>query len=113
MDWEELFGGKLSLLDISNEEKSEYEKYLLDLILSKGKPKVGSGIISDQNLREYLHTVTYPVYNVSDFDDLSIPFRAMATDIVTGKEVALDKGSLLFANAGEHVDSCSFLTPGI
>ncbi len=97
MDWEELFGGKLSLLDISNEEKSEYEKYLLDFDFEKGKPKVGSGIISDQNLREYLHTVTYPVYDVSDFDDLAIPFRAMATDIVNGKEVVLDKGSLLFA----------------
>jgi len=97
MAWDELFGGKVSLLDISNEEKSEYEKYLVDFDFEKGKPKVGSGIISDQNLREYLHSVTYPVYNITDFDELAIPYRAMATDIVNGKEVILDKGSLNFA----------------
>lgn len=97
MDWEALFGGELSLHDISNEEKSEYERYLIDFDFEKGKPKVGSGVISDQNLREYLHSVTYPVYNVMDFDNLAIPFRAMATDIVNGKEVVLDKGSLNFA----------------
>lgn len=97
MAWDELFGGKVSLQDISNEEKSEYEKYLVDFDFEKGKPKVGSGIISDQNLREYLHSVTYPVYNITDFDELAIPYRAMATDIVNGKEVILDKGSLNFA----------------
>lgn len=97
MDWNVLFGGKISLLDISNEEKSEYERYLLDFDFEKGKPKVGSGVISDQNLREYLHSVTYPVYNVTDFNNLAIPFRALATDIVNGKEVVLGKGSLSYA----------------
>jgi len=97
IDWDELFGGKISLLDISNEEKSEYERYLVGLDFEKGKPKVGSGVISDQNLLAYLHSVTYPVYNVTDFNDLAIPFRALATDIVNGNEVILSKGSLSYA----------------
>ena len=96
-NWETLFSGGVSLRDISNEEKSEYGKYLVDFDFVKGKPKVSSAIISDQNLRAYLHSLTYPVYNISDFDDLPIPYRAVATDIVNGKEVVLDKGSMNFA----------------
>lgn len=96
-NWETLFSGGVSLRDISNEEKSEYGKYLVDFDFVKGKPKVSSAIISDQNLMAYLHSLTYPVYNISDFDDFAIPFRAVATDIVNGKEVVLDKGSLNFA----------------
>jgi len=94
MDWDALFGGKVSLLDISNEEKSEYERYLIELDIEKGKPKPSSGVVSDQNLLAYLHSVTYQIYDVSNFNDLSIPFRAVATDIVNGKEVILGNGSL-------------------
>ena len=93
-NWDEIFGGKLSLNDVSVEEKSEYEKYLLHLDWVKGKPKLKSSLLNDQNLREFLSVLTYPVYKTHDFDSLSIPFRAMATDIVNGKEVVLSKGSL-------------------
>ncbi|MFD1315488.1 patatin-like phospholipase family protein [Namhaeicola litoreus] len=96
-DWESLFSGTISLRDISNEEKSEYNQYLVDFDFVKGKPKVSSAIISDQNLREYFHSLTFSVYDVKDFDDLAIPYRAMATDIVNGKEVVLSSGSLNFA----------------
>jgi NTE family protein len=34
---------------------------------------------------------------VSDFDELQIPFRAMATDLATGDAVVLDRGSLATA----------------
>ena len=37
------------------------------------------------------------MYRAEHFDELPIPFRAMATDIVNGKEVILDSGSLSFA----------------
>jgi len=45
-----------------------------------------SSLLNDQNLREYLSRVTFPVYNVKDFDSLPIPFRAMAADLVAGKK---------------------------
>ena len=96
-DWDYLLGGGISLKDVSVEEKSEFNKYVVDFDLVKGKPKVSSGIINDQNLREFLAVLTYPVYNINDFDELPIPFRAMATDIVNGKEVVMDKGSLMLA----------------
>lgn len=96
-DWGELLGGDVSLQDVTVEEKSEFKTYLADFDLVDGKPKVSSGLIKDQKLREYLSTLTYQVFNISDFDDLPTPFRAMTTDIVNGKEVLLDSGSLGFA----------------
>lgn len=96
-DWDYLIGGSLLLKDVSVEEKSEFNKYVVDIDLEKGRPKVNNGLVSDQNLREFLAVLTYPVYNIHDFDELPIPYRAMATDIVNGKEVIIDKGSLVLA----------------
>ena len=96
-NWTELLGGDVNLVDVSMEEKSEFKRHLVDFDIIEGKPKVSAGFLRDQKLREFISSYTYPVFNVNDFDDLPIPFRAMTTDIVNGKEVFLDKGSLGFA----------------
>jgi len=95
--WEKLFGREVSINAVSNEEKSEFNRYLIEIEIVKGKPQKRISIINDQNLRSFFNELTAPVYNIKDFDDLPIPYRAMATDIVNGKEVILDKGSLAFA----------------
>ncbi|QOD61360.1 patatin-like phospholipase family protein [Polaribacter haliotis] len=97
IDWNNLIGGSLSLDNVSNEEKSEFNQYLISAAIVKGKVKISPFILSDQNLRNFLTSITYPVYNISNFDKLPIPFRALATDIVAGKEVVLDSGSLALA----------------
>jgi NTE family protein len=95
--WDELLGGTVSYRDVGVEEKSEFGRYLLSLDFIKGKPKMKASILKDQNLREFLSTTVYPVYDVTDFDNLSIPFRAVATDLVKGKVVIMDQGSLAVA----------------
>ncbi len=96
-NWDELLGGKTALSDVSVEEKNEFNRYMIDFDWIKGKPKVSSSLLNDQNLREFLSTYAFPVYKIRDFDKLSIPFRAMTTDIVNGKEVVLDEGSIATA----------------
>lgn len=95
--WDKLIGGGVALRDVSVEEKSEFDKYLIGMDIVKGKIKQTSFIINDQNIRAFFSDLIYPVYFISDFDNLPIPFRAIATDIVNGKEVILDKGNLGFA----------------
>ena len=97
IDWDVILGGAISLKDVGVEEKSEFKKYLTELDLVKGKPKLSDALLKDQKLREYITSLTYQVYGVTDFDDLSIPFRAMTTDIVNGEEVLLGGGSLALA----------------
>jgi NTE family protein len=97
IDWDKLLGGSMSLKNVSVEEKSEFQRYLAGIGIKDGKPTSVSSLLNDQNLREYLSELTFPVYNIKDFDKLSIPFRAMATDLVYGKEIVLSKGSLAYA----------------
>lgn len=95
--WDKLMGGGVSLRDVGVEEKTEFNRYMLELDWGKGNVEIGNALLNDQNLREFITLLTFPVYDVDDFDDLPIPFRAIATDIVNGKEVLLDKGSLALA----------------
>ena len=93
-NWTELLGGDISLNKVSMEEKSEFKRHIVDFNIVKGKPKLNSGLLKDQKLREFISIHTYPVYDIKDFDKLPIPYRAMTTDIVNGKEILLDSGSL-------------------
>ncbi|QAA81096.1 patatin [Aequorivita sp. H23M31] len=95
--WDKLMGGGVSLQNVSAEEKAEFDRYMVELDWVNGNLKLGNFLLNDQNLREFITLLTFPVYDVNDFDDLPIPFRAMATDIVRGEEVILDSGSLALA----------------
>ena len=96
-NWEQLIGGRVSLKNVSVEEKTEFGRYLIDLDYSKGKVKVGKFLLNDQNLRQFIAMLTFPSYKIDDFSKLPIPFKAVATDIVNGKIVVLDEGSLATA----------------
>lgn len=95
--WEQLIGGRVSLKNVSVEEKTEFGRYLVDLDYTNGKVKVGKFLLNDQNLRQFIAMLTFPCYKIDDFNKLPIPFRAVATDIVNGKIVVLDQGSLASA----------------
>ena len=97
IDWGKILSSDLSLLNVSSEEKSEFGKYLLDLDFSNGKPKLSNALIKDQNLREYISILTFPSHDIRDFDELPIPYRAVAADIVNGEVVVIKEGSLYMA----------------
>lgn len=96
-DWDKLMSGGISLQNVSAEEKAEFKRYFAELDWEDGGLKLGNFLVNDQSLREFITILTFPVYDVTDFDDFAIPFRAMATDIVKGEEVVLSKGSLALA----------------
>ncbi|CAM3974099.1 patatin-like phospholipase family protein [Flavobacterium antarcticum] len=96
-NWEELIGGRVSLKNVSVEEKTEFNRYLVEMDYVKGKVGIGKFLLNDQNLRQFISLLTFPSYNIDDFDKLPIPFRAVATDIVNGRVVVLKSGSLAIA----------------
>jgi len=61
---------------------------------NKGSLQLPLGAIEGQHLDQIFHHMLLPVDDVHDFDDLPIPFRAIATDLVTGDVVVLSEGSL-------------------
>jgi NTE family protein len=52
------------------------------------------GVIAGVSIESFFRVLATPAFGVNDFNQLPIPFRAMATDIETGESVVLDHGSL-------------------
>ncbi|MEO6167526.1 MAG: patatin-like phospholipase family protein [Chitinophagales bacterium] len=97
LDWTLMFSTAPQLNVISIEEKSEYEKYAIEIPFVKGKFKIGRGIIEGQELWLTLSELFEPVYNVTDFSKLSIPFKCIGTDLETGNAVVMDHGNIVTA----------------
>ncbi|MFO7306101.1 MAG: patatin-like phospholipase family protein [Gammaproteobacteria bacterium] len=55
------------------------------------------GLIQGQKLEQLLRRATLGVAEIQDFDQLPIPFRAIATDLETGELVLMDSGDLVSA----------------
>ena len=96
-NWAKLFSSSLPITSVSNEEKSEFKRHLTEIEWTNKKLRNKTSIINDQNINAFFNKYTYPVSNIKDFNKLPIPFKAVSVDIVNGKEVILDKGSLSFA----------------
>ncbi len=64
-----------------------------------GDGNIGSGpsLVGDQGILALLNTALANVAPFESFDDLSIPFRCIATDAVTGDEIVFTGGSLATA----------------
>jgi NTE family protein len=56
-----------------------------------------SGLNSGQQVDSILDRTLLPYFDLKSFDDLPIPFRCVATDLVSGKEKDFDRGSLAAA----------------
>jgi NTE family protein len=59
--------------------------------------KLSFGAIVGQNIEIFLGELAGAASDVGSFDDLPIPYRAVATDIMTGEMVLLDRGDLVSA----------------
>src|SRR6185295_7972175 len=62
-----------------------------------GEVKFPAGLVQGQKIDLLLKSFTAAVAQVHDFDQLRIPFRAVAADIVTGDVVTLGEGDLATA----------------
>ncbi len=96
IDWSAVFNDRLE-----RENRPFRRKRDDDLWLVKGRMgmrgrefRFPTGLIQGQKIRGTLSFYTMPVAAVRDFDQLPIPFRAVATDIVTGEEAVLANGVL-------------------
>jgi NTE family protein len=96
IDWDQVF-----IDSIPRKERSFRRKRDDDIALVKAKPgfsdgklKLPQGIVQGERIALLLQELMLPVATVKDFDKLSIPFRAVASDIVTGKPVVLGSGNL-------------------
>jgi len=99
IDWETVFDDKPPREDRSFRRKRDDDLYLVKAKpgYSDGEIKLPSGLIQGQKFDLELRKLALRASNINDFDRLPIPFRAVASDIGTGKSVVLSKGDIALA----------------
>jgi NTE family protein len=99
VDWQDAFRDRPARKDLNFRRKLEDQNFLVKFPLGlKGRKfRLPRGLVQGQKMTQILRGLTLPVAQIQNFDDLAIPFRAIATDIVTGDRVILDRGDLTTA----------------
>jgi NTE family protein len=93
-DWDALFANKTSLDRITMEEKEEFSKYMVELPFKNKKIQSPQGFIDSHSLLLEFSRLASRNYANKKFDRFPIPFQCFATDVASGKIVALDSGNL-------------------
>ena len=99
IDWDALFATRVARPYLSQRRKEEDFEIStgLEFGVHDGQLSAPQGALSSRGLELLLRRLTLPVRRVDDFDRLPIPFRAVATDMETGKPVILSHGDLAVA----------------
>lgn len=96
IDWDGVFQDKPSRPDRSMRRKDDDKDYLVKgrLGINDDGINIPNALVQGQKFDLILRSLTMPVNHIRDFDQLPIPFRAVAMDIASGDEVVLSEGDL-------------------
>ena len=85
VDWADAFSDRPARLSLNVRRKREDREFLVQLPLGlrEGRFQLPRGLIQGQKLNQLLRRLTLPVSQIADFDQLPVPFRAVATDLET------------------------------
>ncbi len=99
MDWDNVFNDRPPRIDRPFRRKRDDDNYLVKAKpgFNNGKLMFPSGAIQGQKFDLALRQLVRHASTVTDFDELAIPFRAVASDIGTGQPVVLGSGDLAMA----------------
>jgi NTE family protein len=98
INWDQVLQGNTPYKDLSYRRKEDAFDYPnnLEFGLRKGL-QFPEGFNSGQDVVMILDRVSLPYSDVSNFNDLPIPFACVATDLVTSQEFVFTQGSLSLA----------------
>ena len=96
IDWDTALNDSTPRRELSMRRKLDQKIFQLDkkIGFKDGKIELPAGVIRGQKLELELQKLLMHVADVVDFDQLQIPFRAIASDIASNKVVVIKNGSL-------------------
>lgn len=94
IDWEDLISDRPVRSLVPFLEKRLDGRYQLEFPLRKGIPSTPRGLIAGQKFYNLFSSLLFPLPGNIAFDDLPIPFRCLAVDIIRARQVILERGSL-------------------
>ncbi len=99
IDWQDAFRDRPPRRELTFRRKQDDNSFLVrfPLGIRGGEFRLPKGFIQGQKLARMLREYTAPVATVTNFDQLPIPFRAVATDLETGEVRIFGSGDLVTA----------------
>jgi NTE family protein len=99
VDWNAVFASRVDRQLLSQRRKEEDFEIspVIEIGMRDGELRAPLGALSGRGLETLLRRYTLPVRQVRSFDALPTPFRALATDMETGRPVVLSQGDLALA----------------
>ncbi|MGD1079945.1 MAG: patatin-like phospholipase family protein [Candidatus Sulfotelmatobacter sp.] len=95
INWDEAFRPEPVYSELSYRRKQDRRDFLIDAPLGlKHGLRAPNGYNSGQGVGLLLDRIAFPESDVASFDDLPIPFRCVATDMLSGEGVVLRDGPL-------------------
>jgi NTE family protein len=99
IDWKAVVGGvgKRDLQTIEQKRAGVTYSNEIEMGLKDGRVQLPAGIVNTSNIEDLLRTYVARARAQTDFDKLPIPYRAVATDMISGGMVVIDRGDLATA----------------
>lgn len=96
VDWGSIFSDQADRPKLFISQKTIPRRHLIQFRLDGILPAIPSSISQGQRIFQTLYNrlLTANFQTSNDFNNLKIPFRAVATDLITGEKVVLDHGDL-------------------
>ncbi|MEW6992960.1 patatin-like phospholipase family protein [Colwelliaceae bacterium MEBiC 14330] len=96
LPWDDSYSDTIPRESLAYTSKQHRDRYNLSVRLgySGGEFKVPHGLLLGQSAYQILQRSTDTVSSFESFDELAIPFRAIASDIATAQMVVIDSGSI-------------------
>jgi NTE family protein len=99
LDWNQVFTDQVPRDRRSFRRKQDDTLYFVPISLRFAgiRPYIPLGLLGGQRLDLLLKSLEFETPTAQDFDDLAVPYRAVAADIGTGQAVVIGSGSLATA----------------
>ena len=107
IDWKETMLDSTLRNKMSFDQKKRQSSYNIDIGFKEGSLITEAGFSQAQHVVELLDSLLAPYSAEMSFDNLPIPFRAVAADLLTGEKIVYDSGDL------KTVIRASMAVPGV
>ena len=94
INWDNMLSDNIPLTKVVPEEKYYYKRFLFQFDLTKKGPVLPTGVVRGQGIAEEMNYLTWHMAGINDFDDYPIPFRCVASDLISGEPYVFKSGSL-------------------
>ena len=96
IDWDNIISDAAYRPNLFLSQKSIPRRHILQLRMDGVVPYIPQSITQGQNVYQVIYKwlLQAEFQGINNFDDLRIPFRSVATDLISGKRVVLKSGDL-------------------